>query len=124
MAYIYFNPNPENPSEPDCVVRGICMVTGYDWDTVYWGMCRQGGLIHSMPSVNKVWGRYMMELGYKRYNISNTCPYCYTIRDFCYDNPYGAFLLATGSHVVAVIDGNYFDAWDSGSEIPIYYFTR
>ena len=40
------------------------------------------------------------------------------------DNPEGKYLLATGTHVVTVIDGDYYDTWDSGDEIPIYYFTK
>lgn len=124
MAYIYFNPNPENSSEPDCVVRAICKITNKDWDSVYWGICTQGGIMRSMPSVNKVWGEYLYRFGFNRYTIPNTCPNCYTIRDFCIDNPYGKFVLGTGSHVVAVIDGNYYDAWDSGSEVPIYFWTK
>jgi hypothetical protein len=49
---------------------------------------------------------------------------CYTIKEFCKDHPIGDYLLGTGSHVVAVLDGNYYDTWDSGSEVPIYYFKR
>ena len=59
-----------------------------------------------------------------RYTIPNTCPDCYTVEQFCVDNDRGLFLLATGSHVVAVKDGLYFDAWDSGNEIPIYYWRK
>ena len=36
----------------------------------------------------------------------------------------GIFVLGTGSHAVTVIDGNYFDAWDSGKETPVYYFEK
>lgn len=27
-------------------------------------------------------------------------------------------------HVVCVQDGYYYDSWDSGNEIPIYYWER
>lgn len=77
-----------------------------------------------MPSSNAVWSSYLMLNGYKRYAIPNTCPYCYTIKQFTFDHPYGRYLLATGSHVVTAINGNYYDAWDSGNEIPIYYWTK
>ena len=56
--------------------------------------------------------------------IPNTCPDCYTIADFCNDHPYGTYILATGTHVVAVIDGDYYDTWDSGNEIPIFYWQK
>ena len=48
----------------------------------------------------------------------------YTVRDFCRDNPHGIFILALSGHVLAVIDGNYYDSWDSGEEIPVYYWHR
>jgi hypothetical protein len=46
------------------------------------------------------------------------------VKEFCYDNPKGSFLVGTGTHVVAVIDGDYYDAWDSGNEVIDRYFTR
>jgi hypothetical protein len=33
-------------------------------------------------------------------------------------------MLATGTHVVAVIDGNYYDTWDSGDEVPIALWKK
>jgi len=33
-------------------------------------------------------------------------------------------ILATGTHVIAVGDGNYYDTWDSGQEVPIYYWRK
>ena len=32
------------------------------------------------------------------------------------------YLIGTGSHAVAVIDGDYYDSWDSGNEIPAYFW--
>ena len=58
-----------------------------------------------MPSANNVWGSYLRDIGYKRYIIPNTCPDCYTVRDFCIEHAHGRYILATGSHVVAVVDG-------------------
>jgi hypothetical protein len=26
--------------------------------------------------------------------------------------------------VVAVVDGDYYDTWDCGDEVPVYYFER
>ena len=27
-------------------------------------------------------------------------------------------------NVIAVIDGDYYDSWDSGNEVPIYYWKQ
>lgn len=78
----------------------------------------------NMPSVNKVWSNYLSSIGFVSYPVLDRCPDCYTVRDFCFDNPVGTFILATGSHVICVIDGNYYDAWDSGDELPISVWRR
>ena len=124
MAYVFYNPNPAGKKVGDCVIRAISKVTNKSWQETYIAIAVQGYNLYDMPSSNNVWGAYLRSLGFKCYTIPNTCPNCYTVRDFCYDNPQGASLLATGSHVVAVIDGDYYDAWDSGAEIPIYYWSR
>ena len=77
-----------------------------------------------MPSANRVWGEYLKSKGFKKFQMPDMCPECYTVRDFCQHNPHGIFILGTGEHVVCVIEGDYYDSWDSGYEIPIYYFQR
>ena len=56
--------------------------------------------------------------------ILDDYPDYYTVQDFCIDHPKGTYVLGTGTHAVAVVDGYYYDAWDSGKEIPIYYFSK
>ena len=124
MAYKYYNPNPAGQRVGDCVIRAISKLTGQDWEQTYIGVAVQGYISYDMPSSNAVWAEYLRRRGFRRFVIPDTCPDCYTVKDFCIDNPQGAFLLATGSHVVTVIDGDYYDAWDSGAEVPIYFWTR
>lgn len=124
MGYIFYNPNPDKNLVGDCVIRAISKVTNQTWDDTYMGICFQGYIMKDMPSSNNIWGAYLKNKGFRRRVIPNTCPDCYTVRDFCYDHPEGVYMLATGTHVVAVEDGNYFDSWDSGSEIPIYYWQE
>ena len=124
----YFNPNPTyRGGTGDCVIRAICKLTGKDWYTVYWDLCDLGALYGDWGNSNSVWREYLRDLGYAQRLIPNTCPACYTVKEFCRDNPRGAFLLATGgnggNHAVTVINGDYFDSWDSGNEVPIFYFT-
>lgn len=122
--FVQYNPNPQGNYVGDCVIRAIARVTEKDWDSTYLAVAMQGFAMKDMPSANHIWGAYLKSQGFRQYALPNTCPDCYTVQDFCEDYPSGVYLLATGSHVIAVEDGNYFDSWDSGSEIPIYYWKR
>lgn len=122
--FIHYNPNPLHKLVGDCVIRAVSKVTNEDWKTTYMNIALQGYSMMDMPSSNSVWGAYLYSVGFNRHVIPNTCPDCYTVRDFCKDYPEGIFLLATGSHVVAVVDGDYYDTWDSGDEVPIYFWRK
>ena len=124
MAYIYYNPNPFKLSVGDCTIRAISCALNQSWKETYMGLVNQGYQMYDMPSANRVCGQYLKNNGFKKYQLPDTCPECYTIRDFCYDFPYGTYVVGTGEHVVCVYNGNYYDSWDSGNEIPIYYFER
>lgn len=124
MAYKYFNPNPSNLSVGDCTIRAISKLISKDWQQTYLNLVVQGYIMSDLPSANRVWGSYLESLNFERKLIPNTCPNCYTVVDFCREHPIGKFLLATGEHVIAIIDGDYYDSWDSGREVPLYYYER
>lgn len=120
----YHNPNPRGKSVGDCTVRAISIATGDDWHTTYFGLALQGVLMADMPSANTVTTNYLRSKGFKRRTIPESCPECYTVKDFCADHPKGVYVLGMGTHVVAVVDGDYCDSWDSGNETPVYYFFK
>lgn len=124
MAYRYLNVNPTRQNTGDCVIRAISVLMDQSWAWTYFMVCLQGFLLFEMPSTNKVWETYLYHNGYRRTSIPNTCPDCYTVKDFCRDFPFGKYLLALDGHVVAVIDGDYYDTWDSGNEIPLFYWRK
>lgn len=122
--YVSYNANPEGNKVGDCTVRAISTALNQPWESTYAGVAVEGMRMLDMPSANAVWGSYLRKKGFVREIIPNTCPDCYTVEDFCRDNPTGTYILALSGHVVAVIDGKYYDTWDSGGEIPIYYWYR
>lgn len=124
MGYKYYNPNPLGLSVGDCTIRAISKIIERDWKTTYLELLVQGYKMYDMPSANRVWGEFLRSQGFVRRTIPSTCPDCYTVREFCIDHPVGSYVLGTGEHVIAVVDGDYYDSWDSGREIPIYYFER
>ena len=122
--WIPYNPNPIRNRVGDCTVRAITKATGEDWDTIYTHLCFYGFICKDMSLANDVWGKYLRKRGFKRYLVDDKDKDYYTVNDFCQDHPTGTYILAIDGHVVCVVDGKYYDTWDSGGEIPIYYWTK
>jgi hypothetical protein len=122
--FVSYNPNPQGRNVGDCVIRAISKLLNQSWDEVY-AQIAVYGLMHSdMPTANHVWASFLLRNGYKRRLVSDDCPECYTVEDFCRDHPHGSYLLAIDGHVVTVIDGCIYDSWDSSHEIPIFYWYK
>ena len=122
--YRSFNANPDLNRVGDCTVRAISFALNQSWETTFIEMAIEGLIMSDMPSANHVWGAYLRRKGFKRRLIPESCPDQYTVRDFCRDNPKGVYILALSGHVVPVVDGNYYDTWDSGDKIPLYYWME
>ena len=121
--YKNYNPNPARNRVGDCTVRAICKATGQEWNKVFCALAAYGLAHKDMPSANHVWGRYLREQGFHRHMIEEEKD-GYTVADFCREHPVGTYILAIDGHVVCAVDGFYYDSWDSGQEIPIYYWTK
>lgn len=122
--YIYANPNPIRKITDDCLVRTLCIIMDIPWEKAYMDLCQYGLLIYDMPNKDATLSLYLKDKGYERAIVPNSCPACYTIRDFCVDHPKGKFIVLTSGHAVPVIDGDYYDALDSGDAIPMYYWEK
>lgn len=124
MGFIYYNPNPKGKDTGDCVIRALTLLFDKTWYEIYHDLCNKGYDICELPSSNNLWGQYLQEKGFKRLPLPDYCPLCYTVADFCRENPTGEFLLALNEHVVYVLNGNYYDSWDSGSKNPLFVWKR
>lgn len=118
------NENPTGRNVGDCTVRAIAKALGQSWEQTYVELALQGFLAGDMPSANAVWGAYLRGKGFARRIVPNECPDCYTVEGFAADHPRGTYILALSGHVVCVQDGDIWDTWDSGNEIPLYYWYR
>lgn len=120
--YIHYKNNPCHIDTGDCVIRAISIATGKEWYQVYAGLCVQGRFECGWGNFNEIWSNYLEYLGYSRHGL----PYNpdYTVSDFAADNPHGTYILGTGNHAVCVVNGDWIDSWDSGGEIPRYYFVK
>ena len=124
MAFIMTNPNPKEKYVGDCVVRALSIALDKGWRDVFKELAILCMIECDMPSSNQIWGEYLGEQGFIRHTVPDTCPQCYTVKDFCNDNPNGLYILSSGNHVVTAIDGNFYDTWDSSGEQVIFYWTK
>ena len=118
----YANPNPKNKHVGDCVIRAVSLAFDKTWVDAYMDIIAEGLRQLDMPSANHVWATYLLNKGCRMADISPLENW--TIASFTGAHPEGTYILATGSHVVTVIDGDYYDTWDSGSETPIFVFWK
>ncbi len=117
--YQWYNPNKCGKKVGDCVIRALTIALDKSWDRVYIELALYGLKSCDMPSSNAVWEKYLTDNGFSQKLTKSI-----TVREFCEKNPKGKYILATGSHVIAVIGGDYYDAWDSGDEIITSYFVK
>ncbi len=122
--WIRYNPNPTGRNVGDCAVRAVSKALDIDWESAYTLIANNGYAMGDMPSSDSVWGAVLRQNGFYRKAMPNTCPDCYTVKDFCIDNPYGTYVLGFGGHVATVVNGNLYDSWDSSMEIPVYVWYR
>ena len=120
--WVQCNPNPLGKQANDCVVRAIAIATERSWGDVYADLCRMGRLECDMPSSNAVWGLFLKEQGYRQRLLPDSCPRCTTIRAFCDRFPDGTYIVGTGSHAAAIIDGSLYDSWCSLDEVVSTYW--
>lgn len=122
--YIEFNNNPVGRRVGDCAVRAVSKALGTSWEAAYIMLAMNGLQMGDMPSSDSVIGATLRQNGFHRETISTSCPDCYDIVEFCKEYPYGVYVVFTGGHVICIINGDYFDSWDSGSEQPQYFWTK
>lgn len=122
--YRFYNSNPNAARVQDCAIRAISKLLDKEWGEIYMDLCVEGLHRADLPSANHVWGAYMKKKGYKPHIIPDTCPECYTVDSFSKEHPKGRYLLALSGHVVPVIDGDWYDTYDTGDEIPLYYWEK
>ena len=122
-TYRYFNPNPAGNNTHDCAIRAICAVFNIPWDVAFDMLAERAKQMGVTMDDNAVYGSILRQNGFNRAVIPNSCPDCYSARDFCYEHPTGVYVLGFSNHVAAVIDGRVWDSFDSTTNlIPTYYW--
>lgn len=124
MAWKEWNPNPLERVVGDCVIRALSKALNTDWESAFVKVSANAYEMADMPSSDSVWASVLRQNGFYRKAIPNTCPDCYTVSNFAQEHPTGTYVLALGGHVVTVQDGDWYDTWDSGGQVPQYYWYK
>lgn len=123
--YIHFNNNPlGRRTADDCSIRAVSKALGVSWDDAHDLLADMSKKMGTIMSNNDVISAVLRMHGFHKENLPCTHRECYTVREFAMDNPYGIYVVGTGSHVVTIIDGNFYDSWNSSDESIIYFWTK
>ena len=124
MGYRYFNSNPIALRTEDCTVRALSRILNISWDDAYEILAESGKKMGLMMSNKAVFSAVLRMNGFYRENLPTFCPECYSVKEFVADHPRGRYVLCTENHVVAVVNGTYFDSFDCGDYIIDSFWTR
>lgn len=128
--YVYYQPNAKDIKDEygDCQVRALSKALGVSWLEAFdltIPICREmqtytifgGTCITGKPALAR--------LGFQYVGVSNkkgtTRP---TVDSFAKDHPVGTYIAKVASHVVAIVDGKYYDTWDSGYKSMYGYYEK
>ena len=123
VTRLFFCDNKTIRRAKKCINIGTQIPRRQKWEETYIQLALYGLMLSDMPSANAVWGAYLKDKGFNRYIIPDEYMTC-TVSEFAHNHPEWAYILALSGHVIAVIDGNYYDTWDSGAMTPIYYWRE
>ena len=121
--YVYYNPNPVAARVGDCAVRAISKALNISWDEAFDILVNTARMRADMPNSNAVIDEVLSDYGFHKETFSD-CYKCHTVSEFAENHPYGTYVLGSGSHVVTVINGTFFDSWRSDDEPVIYFWTK
>ena len=118
--YVYYQPNSKDLKDTygDCQIRAFCKALDMTWVEVFdlvYPVCRELQLMDIFDAPSDVVRKAMMQLGFEYHGVSNKKgskrP---TVDQFAAEHKSGRYIVTVARHVVAVVDGRYYDTWDSG----------
>lgn len=130
--YVFYNPNPKQRyhkdgtpmkwKQCDCTVRALCKVENSNWESVYKLLVGIGLKNYMMPNDPDLLSIAFTEMGYIRHTFKNTerIP----LKKFATKFKSGSFLAMMPGHIVAVVNGKYYDVFDTGDSYITSYWEK
>lgn len=135
--WIKYNPNPQNNNTGDCSIRAYCKAENLDWNDAYDMASKLGKEMAMICDDHKVVDKILTEKFGYTYHKGDHCfvkdkdgngklekGKKKTINEFAIEHPKGKYILWVHAHIVTVIDGYYYDSWDSGNKKINGYYTK
>lgn len=117
--YKYYQPNKKDLKDTygDCVIRALTKALSLEWLQVFDEMQPISREMQVPFNCKPCYEQYILSKGFKYFGISNAKgtkrP---TVESFAKNNSDGVYILRVAHHLVTVVDGYYYDTWDSGSK--------
>lgn len=122
--YVLFQPNPKKNNTTDCSFRAYAKVQGITWEEAYDIATALGREMNLMPNDHRVVDKILVEkfgFTFTKYEKGDAKK---TVNEFAIEHPKGTYVGWMHGHVVAIVDGNYYDSWDSGSRKMKGYYSK
>ena len=124
VRWVEYNPNPNSNNTGDCSIRAYCAAENIEWDKAYDIACKYGKVFSLMPNDKKTCKNILEEeFGYEYHKMQKD-ERGKTVNQVAIDFPVGTYILDCGKHFVTIIDGEYYDSWDSGKKKVRGYFYK
>ena len=125
--YKYYQPNKKDLKDNygDCVIRPLTKVLDMEWLKVFDSLLPYARELQCMPNGKPCYEKFLKDNGFSYVGISNKKgskrP---TVDRFAKDHKTGTYVLRVANHVVAVVNGYYYDTWDSGEKSLYGYWEK
>lgn len=128
--FVYYQPNKKDLKDKfgDCQVRALSKALDCTWIEAYdkaVEVCRPEQVTMPFSAPVGIRKGILDKLGFDYYGVSNKKgkkrP---TVDSFAKDHPEGTYICNVANHEVAVVDGKYYDTWDSGECSMYGYFEK
>ena len=128
--FVYYQPNAKDIGNEygDCTIRALTKALGCTWIEAFdltIPICRREHVANLFDAPAKIRKQFLDELGFDYTGVSNKRgtkrP---TVWEFAKSHSKGTYICNVAHHEVAVVDGKYFDTWDSGDCSMYGYFER
>lgn len=123
----YYQPNNKDLKDNygDCVIRALTKATGKEWLEVFEELIPYAREVQAMPNCKPCYEKYLADNGFIWHGVKvakgKRKP---TPQTFYKTQPTGTHILRLAHHLVTVVDGYFYDTWDSGDGSVYGYWSK